>query len=253
MHVNKWLDAELFSAIEENIVHVWRLSLQPSDEIFSLAESTLTMAEEERANRFYFEKGRKQFIAARGQLKLLLGKYLETNPANLQFSLNQYGKPYLDNQLAGTYFNISHSHNLALAGFSIGLDIGVDIEYRRPDWSGLHIARRFFAEQEVRDLLNLEDSKQHQAFFDCWSRKEAYIKARGTGLATPLRMFTVSLDPDKPAELCTTNHEPQAVNQWSLKNINVHPDYSAAIVANTKTWQLKLFDGLNDYYHRKIL
>lgn len=245
MQENNWLSPDNFQPIQKNEVHIWRFSLEPGDEVFAISEKSLTTAELKQADKFLSEKRRKQYIAARGQLKILLGRYLRTSPKSLEFSLNQYGKPYLPNSLPALYFNISHSHKLALAGFSSDLEIGVDVEYKRPDWSGLHIAERFFAEEEVRELNNLPMQYQHQAFFECWSRKEAYIKARGTGLATPLRKFTVSINPERPAKLLSTIHEPKAVDQWSLKNILVHHDYSAAAVANAKNWQILLYDGID--------
>ena len=173
-------------------VHVWRLTLdRPPERFLELLEPD----EVERANRFYFERDRKHFVVARGFLRLLLGWYLHAGPKQLQFAYGAWGKPSLANEFCESQlrFNMSHSHGVALYAVTQGREIGVDVEHVRAYFAGDYIARRFFSPHEVGDLRGLPEDDRVSAFFRCWTRKEAYIKATGRGMSQPLDGFDVTL------------------------------------------------------------
>lgn len=171
----------------------------------------LSADERERAARFHFLKDREHFIAARGLLRLLLSRYLDLPPQQLSFSYSPYGKPALagERDCTSLRFNVSHSHGVALYAFTLEREVGVDVEYIRQDVVGESIAEHFFSAQEVTSLRALPAGVQPQAFFNCWTRKEAFIKARGEGLSFPLDQFDVSLVPGEATALISTRNDPQ--------------------------------------------
>lgn len=191
--------------------------------------------------RFFFEKDRRRFIVARGILRALLGHYLQVPATTLCFAYNAYGKPSLQSPAVqpALYFNLAHSHEMALYAFSYGREAGVDIEYMRDlaldDY--LLMARNHFSPGEYTRLLALPESARKQAFFNCWTRKEAYIKARGMGLSIPLDTFDVSFVPGEPAALLASREAPYTVNSWSLSIPSAPPDYAAALVVTERAWQ----------------
>jgi 4'-phosphopantetheinyl transferase len=202
-----------------------------------------TLAEDERvrAARFHFEKDRCRFVAARGALRAILGRYLRVPPARLRFRYGPHGKPALAAEFAGSglEFNVSHSHSLALLAVARGRALGVDVERLRADAAGREIAERFFSAYEVSALCGLPAARQPRAFFDCWTRKEAYVKARGEGLSFPLADFDVSLRPGEPAALLCVRGDEREAERWTLRALDVAPDYAAALVAEGSGWQLK--------------
>jgi 4'-phosphopantetheinyl transferase len=226
-----WNAPSEFPILGYGEVHVWRATLGlPVSDVQAL-EQILTADERIRANKFHFLKDRTHFIVARGVLRVILGRYLSRDPRTLQFSYTQYGKPDLateeyDDPL---FFNISHSQGMALYAISRNLNIGVDIEYIRTDIECAQIAGRFFSPYEVRMLLGVPKQMQQEAFFNCWTRKEAYIKARGLGLSLDLNVFDVSLAPGEPAAILNIREEDQDVSRWSLHALYPGPGYKGAL------------------------
>ena len=194
-----------------------------------------------RAERFYFNMHHNNYIAARGQMRKILDKYLQIENHKLVFSYNEFGKPYLENELL--QFNLSHSHNLALLAINLQYELGVDIEYIYRKTNLLQIAKRFFSTNEYNELKSLPTDLQRKGFFNCWTRKESYIKARGKGLGIPLSKFEVSLKPGDSVLLKCTRHDPAAVKNWMLYAFDPHPDYTAALTINTEETQLIFWDG----------
>jgi len=229
----------LFLGDEE--VHVWKASLKPeSPSVHSLIQ-ILSPDERARADRFHFQKDRECFIVARGLLRVLLGRYLNMEPSCLQFRYNPYGKPALPNESGGNglRFNLSHSDGLALYAITRGREIGVDIERIRPDVAEGQIAEQFFSCQEVKALRALPPSSQPVGFFNCWTRKEAYIKARGKGLTLPLDQFDVSVVPGEAAALLYVSGDPEESSRWSLQELAPGPGYVAAFAVEGHDWRLK--------------
>jgi 4'-phosphopantetheinyl transferase len=201
---------------------------------------SLSADELERAARFHFPEHRRRYTVARGVLRDILGRYLAVPPAALAFSYSAYGKPALAQQFeaTGERFNISHSHEMALFAVTCGREIGVDIEYLGRQVRAEEIAEHFFSAHERAVLRRLPTTAKHEAFLNCWTRKEAYIKAHGEGLSLPLDQFDVSLAPGDPAALLATYHEPQEVLRWSLCALRPAPGYVAALAVEGQSWQL---------------
>ncbi|MDQ1640630.1 MAG: 4-phosphopantetheinyl transferase [Pyrinomonadaceae bacterium] len=227
-------------ALDAAEVHLWQASLdgRPAD----IFESFLSADELDRANRFHFTEDRTHFVVARGLLRNLLAAYLGIGCAELRFSYGAKGKPFL--LLDGRpqiNFNLSHAHGRAAFAFSRGRELGVDLEYVKEDFEAELIANRFFSRSEVLALRTVPADLRNQAFFNCWTRKEAYIKARGEGLSMPLVEFDVSLRPGEPAALLNNYREKREVERWSMKAIPAPEDYVGALVVEGHDWQLKSF------------
>jgi 4'-phosphopantetheinyl transferase len=201
----------------------------------------LVPEELERASRFYFEKDRRNWIAAHALLRSILGQYLECDPRSLRFTTNSYGKPSLVSLAAGKqlHFNLSHSGDLALFAFAYEGEVGVDVEQMRAGIDYKELATRFFSAHERTALEALAADLQHEAFYLCWSRKEAYIKARGKGVSLPLDQFDVSLVPGEPARLLGSREEPGAVERWSLYALSPGSGYAGALAVEGSGWQLR--------------
>ena len=227
--------------LPSNAVHVWRASLDVSASELRILEHTLAADERARAERFYFQKHREHFIAGRGLLRDILSRYLYTEPDQLRFSYNAYGKPALteDTSAEALCFNLSHSNGIALYALTRGREIGVDIEYFRPDVEAAKLAERFFSPREAAVLRALPEHLRKEGFFNCWTRKEAYIKAEGEGMAIPLSTFDVSLTPGEPAALLRTERQPQGPPCWSLQALNPEHGYAAALAVKGHDWELK--------------
>lgn len=221
--------------------HVWRLTLEMNPAQLNNAKLFLNKEELSRVRRFYFDKHRNHYIAAHGQMRKILCYYLNVKNEDLNFSFNEFGKPFLEN--GALYFNISHSNNLALLAINLKFELGVDIEWKKRKVNHLQIGERFFSAKEFSDLKSLPPEHQRQGFFNCWTRKEAYIKARGKGLGIPLKEFEVSLKPDESVELRSTNHDPEAVSSWHLYSVNPHPDYTGALCVNHTQEKILFWNG----------
>lgn len=227
-------------ALDVMEVHLWQAALdgRPVD----IFESFLSPDELTRANRFHFIKDRNHFVVARGLLRNLLAAYLGVNCAELRFSYGAQGKPFLllDSQTQ-INFNVSHSHGRAAFAFSRGRELGVDLEYVKDDFDAGLVAKRFFSRAEVLSLRTVRADLRNQAFFNCWTRKEAYIKARGEGLSMPLDQFDVTLRPDEPAALLNNYREEREVSRWSMQSIPAPAGHAGALVVEGHDWQLKSF------------
>jgi 4'-phosphopantetheinyl transferase len=228
-------------------VHVWRAPLTAGDAELARFAATLSEDERARAARFRFERDRRRFTVGRGILRALLGAYLPAPPQSLAFTYNEYGRPELvasgDPPLC---FNVSHSDELALYGFALGRQLGIDVEWMRAEVSGEEIARRFFAPGEVERLFRLAPAARMEAFFACWTRKEAYIKAKSRGLSLPLADFEVTLGPDEPAVLLSARWDPEEASRWSLVELPVDPGYKAALAVQGGDWTLRRWEWRGD-------
>ncbi|MGB8681806.1 MAG: 4'-phosphopantetheinyl transferase superfamily protein [Candidatus Binatus sp.] len=233
-----WLSPPERLSLAGNAVHVWRASLDQRSSQADGFLNTLDDDERSRAGRFYFSRDRERFIVARGVLRALLGRYLNRAPESLAFSYNTHGKPALDSESDAIRFNLSHSHGTALYAVTRGREIGVDLEFIRCDLEAEQIAERFFSHREIATLRALPLSLRKYAFFLCWTRKEAYIKARGDGLSMPLDQFDVSLIPGEPAALLSTQPDRGEAVRWSLWNLTPASGYAAALAAEGRDWTL---------------
>ncbi len=221
-------------------VHVWRAALDvPAARLGGLIE---TLADDERAKaaRFHFQQDRAHYIAARGILRRLLGGYVGAAPSRLRFGYSPYGKPALAEGCGdgALRFNVSHAGGLALYAVTRHRAVGVDLEYMRPGVADEQVAERHFSPREVSTLRTLPPAMQTKAFYDCWTRKEAFIKARGEGLSLPLDQFDVSLAPTEPAALLGTQWDPEEAARWSMRALHPGPGYAAALAVEGRHFSL---------------
>ena len=201
-----------------------------------MLETVLAADECERARRFRFERDRARYVVGRGLLRVLLGRYLATDPVEIRFAYGPYQKP----SLAGTgpRFNLSHSGSVALLAFSAGGEVGIDVERDDADLARERIPERFFSAAEVRALRALPRALQPRAFLCCWTRKEAFIKARGDGLSLALDSFDVTLVPGQPAAIVRTAWSEEEPTEWSLVDLSdPQHGYIAAVANRGWTWR----------------
>ena len=235
-----WLPSPEHLSLSSSAVHVWRASLDQSSSQLARFRNTLAADERSKADRFYFRRDRDHFIAARGILRAILGRYLNKAPEDISFSYSNHGKPALVSESGAdaVRFNISHSHGTALYVVTRDREIGVDLELIRDDVEVEQIAERFFSHREIAALHALPVDLRRRAFFLCWTRKEAYIKARGEGLSLPLDQFEVSIVPGEPAALVSVEHRSSEVLRWSLRELFPAADYVAALAVEGRDWNL---------------
>jgi len=221
-------------------VHVWRFALEQSDPITVRLRSTLSSDELNRAEQFKFEKLQRRFVIARGALRDILCRYLHCAPVQILFAYEKHGKPKLADEQneQGLHFNLSHAENLALCAVTLQRMIGVDVEFVRPLADAATIAQRFFAPSESSAFCALPEEKKTAAFFNCWTRKEAFIKAIGEGLSHPLHRFEVSFQEHEPAALLCTRPNPLEARTWKLYDLKPAADYAGALVVETDDLKL---------------
>lgn len=224
--------------LQNNEVHVWRASLNAPLSTIQALKQVLLDEELTRAGRFYFEKGRHGYIVTHGMLRILLGRYLHVDPRQLRFTTNAYGKPSVESPDNGVqlHFNLSHTHELVVFAFTYLGEVGVDIEYMRTNVEYEELAKRFFSPNENAVLHALPEDMKQEAFFNCWTRKEAYIKARGMGLSLPLNLFDVSLKPGEPAALLGSRENAQEVARWTFQAMTMPPEYAGTLAVEGYGW-----------------
>jgi 4'-phosphopantetheinyl transferase len=209
-------------------VDVWPVRIAISEAVTAQLLPLLAPDEAVRAARFSFDHLRHSFILSRGVLRLLLGHYLSIAPSRIQFGYSSKGKPNLAAPL-DLKFNVSHSGALAVFAFTIGCEIGIDVEEVRPLEDMHGIASRFFCSEETMELMSLSIAERERAFFLCWTRKEAYIKAVGDGLSVPLDSFRVTLQLNEPARFIHIGRDTDLANAWMLHDIGPQRQYAAAL------------------------
>jgi 4'-phosphopantetheinyl transferase len=211
-------------------VHLWVVQLEASEKNLARAMALLAGDEVERAERFRFERHRRAYVLGRAALRVLLGSYLGLEPAAIAFTYGPQGKPALADAACSVRFNASNSGQLAAFVFTDACEIGVDLEQHRALHDLEGIARRFFSPDEAAELLGLPAADRAAAFFNCWTRKEAYIKAMGGGLSIPLDSFRVTLRPGDEARMVTFEGSAEAARGWTLHTFDPGPlDYKGAI------------------------
>lgn len=215
----------------EGELHVWRAVVDRSSDELDRLRATLDEDELARARRFRFEEHRRHFVARRGILREVLSAYVDRPAAELRYRLGSRGKPELGGDAScNLKFNLSHSAGLALIAVARGRDVGVDVERVVPERADRKLAQRFFSDGENEALEGLGEADFVEAFFRCWTRKEAYIKARGEGLSFPLRQFEVSVARDEPARLLRVVGNEREARRWSMLALHPGSGYAGAAV-----------------------
>jgi 4'-phosphopantetheinyl transferase len=237
--LDDWSCAPAELKLSEGEVHVWRAPLDTDASLRSRFELSLAQDEKTRASRFLHARDRDQYIVARGLLRELLGGYLKRSPVELPLCYGPHGKPKLltDQMREPIRFNLSHSNGLAVYAFASEREVGIDLELVRPTFAEREVASRFFSDKELADLNRLPPEMRAEGFFLCWTRKEAYVKARGQGLQIPLQNFSVTLAPSEPAELLSADSA-----RWTLRSFEPAPGYVAAVVGEGKDWWLRQWE-----------
>ncbi|MBE9572639.1 MAG: 4'-phosphopantetheinyl transferase superfamily protein [Proteobacteria bacterium] len=212
----------------EKEIHLWRTYLNKKD--YSREMRILSESERTKAEHFYFEKDRRSFIITHAMLRKILGGYLKTDPRNVEFIYGIYGKPSVVVDHNKISFNMSGSFEVSVFAFACGRQVGVDVEYIRPMDDVQSIVSNFFSPGEKSAFEAVEENQRLKAFFNCWTRKEAYLKALGKGLRQPLDSFEVSLGPGTAPRLIWVRDNAQEVFKWSIRSFIPEPGYVGALV-----------------------
>ena len=239
-----WVDPPAALRLQLETVHLWRVGLdRPSSDRerlwFYLSED-----ERQRAGRFYFQRDQDKFIVSRGALREILSRYLGGLPLELRFEYGEQGKPALsgDRAARSVRFNLSHSADLAMVGVTLDREIGVDLEQIVERRAEERIARRFFSQRELRDFVSLPEEERKEGFFRCWTRKEAYIKARGEGLTLPLDQFDVSLRSGEPVALLESRVDPAEAEKLTLIHVDLGDRYIGAVAVIGRVNEVTYWD-----------
>ncbi len=207
-------------------------------------ESLLAADELDRAGRFRFGHQRESFVIARGALRCLLGLYLDILPKDIHFLYGAKGKPALEAD-AHIEFNMTHSGSLAAVAITAGCQVGIDLEQICPLPDLQQVAAGFFNSAEASEIMSLPASERERAFFSCWTRKEAYIKAVGDGLSSPLDDFRVTVLPNTPPRLIHLGNRADGIESWTLHDLCLAPDYAAALAYRDRQRPLSIFPILD--------
>ena len=225
------------SPLYEGEVHVWRTSLDDADQ--EEFRPHLASDELQRAARFHFERDRKRFVAARGLLRSLLATYSGCAPHEIEFRYGPEGKP--SSPSLKIEFNVSHSEGLAIIGFSKSCALGVDVEVHRRDFELQELSEQNFSAREQEVFRCVPNEQRVEAFFNCWTRKEAFLKAVGGGLSVPLQLFDVDFEIGKPAGLSGVRGRLSKLHDWSIINLPLDPGVSAALASPRRDLAVKLW------------
>lgn len=239
-----WLSPPDDVGLSSGTVHVWRIPLGQSASRVAQLAALLSPDEQGRVARLFFTQDKSRFTICRAVLRSILGRYLDTDPAQVHFYYGNRGKPFIAETGTGMslHFNLTHSHELGLCAFTRDGRIGLDLEFMRPLPNAEAIAMRFFSFREFHKLSTLPAQHRHQGFFNCWTRKEAYIKATGDGLSYPLDQFEVSLAPGEPVRILNVTTDPKEAERWSLYSIMPAPQYVAALAVEGRNHQLHYWE-----------
>ncbi len=218
-------------------VDIWSFPLDVEPARLEALRTGLSLDENERAERFVFPRHRDRFRAGRGQLREILARYLQLAPSAVAFEYSPQGKPRLAGQ-AAVRFNLSHSEHEAVVAVARDREVGIDIERVRPTVECEPLAQRFFAPAETAALLALPSSARPRAFYEYWTCKEAFLKAKGGGLNIPLDEFEVSVDAGS-ARIVRAAWDPLEAGRWSLSVLPAPPGFAAALVVEGERPRLR--------------
>lgn len=220
--------------LSEGQIHIWTIAERPhaASEYLPL----LSRAESERAFALRTTKLFDRFVIDHGLLRMLLGAYLEIDPRKLTFATNQYGKPQLENRTCRLRFNMSHSGAITVVALCLDAEVGIDVETIRPIEEWEDIAVSHFSKDENQSLHQDTPAHRMGAFFRCWTRKEAFIKAVGMGLSIPLDSFTVSTSLSEPPALLHCSWDNNATSHWSLMHLEPTIEHVGAVAIENSGW-----------------
>jgi 4'-phosphopantetheinyl transferase len=237
-----WVRPDAPPRLGADEVHVWRFDLDEMIPEGEALERRLPAEERERARRFRFSRDRERFLAARAALRGILAGYVGGRPETLRFVRAPQGKPALLAAPDRLEFNLSHADWCAVLAVAQDRRVGVDVEGIRLGHSGMDVARRFFARAEVETLLAAPPEERTATFVRCWTRKEAYVKARGEGLSLSLQHFEVPLATGATRALAASLEDPAEVGRWSLRELVPAPCHLGALVVEGEGFALRAWE-----------
>jgi 4'-phosphopantetheinyl transferase len=239
-----WTAAPSVPVLREHELHVWRAGTAASVDALRAAEAVLAADERDRADLFRHAPSRTAYVVARAAFRRIVGAYLDVDPASVRFAYSAWGKPCLADPDGGArlQFNLSHSGEWAVYAFAIDRPVGVDVEQIRQMPDLMDIARCFFAASEYEALSRLEGAGRLESFFACWTRKEAYLKARGPGLSASMSEFVVSVSASEPPRLLADHESSGEVGRWAFRTVDVGPGYAGAVVVEGEPDRVRFFD-----------
>jgi len=215
-------------AINALEVHLWAVKIEPDDTVAAAFRPLLSADEVSRAIRFKFGHLSNAYTICRGAVRFLLGRYLNVEPSSIKLHYKAKGKPVIASPTR-LDFNLSHTDGMMVCGLTRACDIGVDVERLRPLSDIQTLANEFFCPEEADELLSLAEDQRISAFYRCWTRKEAYIKAVGEGLSTPLHSFRVTINPTEAARFVHIHRDANLARSWRLSEIELGDPYIAAL------------------------
>lgn len=240
--VNAWPVPLMHPTLARGEIHIWKTALRQPQAVVKEFESWLSPDELQRAGCFVLEGLRRNFVVARGMLRVLLSRYLQCSPGQIHLAYGPFGKPEV---VAGSelsrrlQFNLAHSHELAVFAFTLDDPVGIDLEWMPANMDVLKIASRFFSTSEKTALSSLSAEDQPAAFFQIWTSKEAFIKAIGEGFRYPLESFSVSMNPGQGK---IANLQGEMIG-WMTHAFSPQAGYAAALAVQTSQPCLQFWSG----------
>jgi 4'-phosphopantetheinyl transferase len=230
-------------------VDVWRISTSLHDHGLAEFYSVLAPEQRTRAERMRVSEKRKQYVVAHGLTRMLIGQRVGADPRALEFHRGPKGKPYLGGDFAGAgiQFNMTHTSHMALVALALNREIGIDIERLRENLQWEKLAQRYFSPLEYSGYSTLPEADRLRGFFTCWTRKEAVLKAIGTGLGGGLASFDVSVDPDASPALLDNRWDGRFHGNWTLHQIQPGPGYVATLAAERDGFQVRCWEAGGDW------
>jgi 4'-phosphopantetheinyl transferase len=226
--------------LADDEVHVWIMPVRAPEAVIAGLERVLSEDELEQASRFRFPHLRDSYIVSHGVLRHLLARYLDQAPADIAFVRGAQGKPAVSPS-SPLQFNLTHSGGMAAVALANGCAVGIDLEHLRPMTDIEEIAGRYFCPEEAAEILALPPDKRDRAFFSCWTRKEAYIKAIGDGLSCPLDSFQVTIQPNTQPRLVHIAGDTGTAAAWTLHDLSLAPDHIAALAYRDQARIISIF------------
>ena len=229
--------------ISRHNVDVWLTSTDVPDTRVQAVARSLSRAELARAQKFRSRSGYREYVVTRGLLRQVLSSVAGLDPSRADFHYGEHGKPALNARVSGesVAFNVSHSHGLALVALTLGGRLGVDLEKIRPEVEWRDLARRYFSEAECRALERRPEKDALKAFFTCWTRKEAFVKALGAGVSYGLKEFDVSIDPEEDYAALTIRSQDEDAAGWLVKHLPVPDSHVAALAVDRPACRFRLW------------
>ena len=228
--------------LQSGHIHVWRLRLNASPDTEREFRKILSSDELKRADRFIRKEHGLQFLTGRATLRHLLATYIGVSPEEIDFEYNKFGKPSLKISEHNITFNVSNTKTLAVIAITRENPVGIDIEQHRERLELEKIARRYFSESEVDALFSLKPEDRAQAFYRCWSSKEAFMKVCGLGLSIGLNRFDVEVQLDKPPSVLRVPKDMGNPDQWQMRSLPMQDEVAGIVALEGKIETINLYD-----------